>query len=98
MFFGISPLKAPAGVALRPVKPGGRKAGVFRGGTILKAGSKGGNLWAVFPAFRGVIFWQDFVQWRARPFHPQGDASTGIARFARIAGSLRCPCSADSGR
>jgi hypothetical protein len=22
------------------------------------------SLWAGFPAFHGVIFWQDFVQWR----------------------------------
>src|SRR5271154_6110323 len=36
-----------------------------------------------FPVFHGVIFWQDFVQWRARqnglqmPFLPQGNADTG---------------------
>jgi hypothetical protein len=38
-----------------------------------------------FPAFRGVIFWQDFVQWRAgqngfkNPSPPQRDGDTVAA-------------------
>jgi hypothetical protein len=62
-------------------------AGVFRGGTALIAGSKGGSHWAGFhipgfPIFHGVIFWQDFVEWRTgqngskNPSRPARDKET----------------------
>jgi hypothetical protein len=51
---------------------------------------------AGFPAIRGVIFWQDFVQWRARHNgftnpsipHPNGDIAAAVSTLPPRAAQL----------